>query len=689
LNMMSRMVSLKSSTAWMTTVLILLIQLVTTKSNPCPNLCSSHGRCSRPGRVCDCNEGYTGADCSLRLCPVSSAWVDQAVAVDDAHNSAECSNMGLCDRETGLCACREGFEGVACERQTCENHCGGVGECQSMLYLALNKDPGSGEVFKYETPWDAEKIYGCACDSKYHGTDCSLRYCPKGDDPLTGTNQISTLNPLQYNELQRVTCRADGGTFSLTYKGKTSKRIPYNAIASDLQALIEDIPTVGKGNIKLVMSAPQACIDHHDGTVWTVEFLQDFGSLTLMVPDTRFLEMSNFVVGKILTVVKYVDGTKENLECSDRGTCDVQSGVCQCSNDFETSNGYNVEGVRGDCGYATESIQYCPGDIACSAHGHCLNNPTYKCQCSAGWTGADCSEQLCPSDLLWFSLPEDNNQAHTSAYTECSGAGNCDRATGECQCNVGFTGASCNRLSCPGQTDDTEACYGHGRCLDMNTLASLATVNGDLATFTYGEIPNDPNTWDAYRMFGCLCDPQYEGYDCSLYVCPYGDNPDTQGQLDEEQILSCTDDGQDGSIVFTFRQQVSVPVSPTATTADVKAALEALSTVLEVAVDVYTPGNEDSLCTVGGNQFLITFLTEHADLPMIQYVAQNIDTFDISQYQAGNKENWECSGRGLCDHGTGECECFTGFGSSDGKGGPGTLRDCAYIEPHVKPVMSA
>eukprot|EP01036_Dinobryon_divergens_P028154 gene28154-37053_t len=70
------------------------------------------------------------------------------------------------------------------------------------------------------------------------------------------------------------------------------------------------------------MSGGQACVDNKDGSAWTVEFLQTFGSLPLM----------------------QVDGTKENAECSNRGVCETSNGVCLCSSDFETSNGYNAEG---------------------------------------------------------------------------------------------------------------------------------------------------------------------------------------------------------------------------------------------------------------------------------------------------------------------------------------------------------
>ena len=59
----------------------------------CPHRCSGHGSCDDYGS-CNCYPTYIGYDCSLRICPSSSAWVDIPTDSITAHaNYTECSNM--------------------------------------------------------------------------------------------------------------------------------------------------------------------------------------------------------------------------------------------------------------------------------------------------------------------------------------------------------------------------------------------------------------------------------------------------------------------------------------------------------------------------------------------------------------------------------------------------------------------
>ena len=111
---------------------------------------------------------YTGADCSQRMCPAGRAWADYALGYNVAHrNDTECSGyvdaqvhtrlrlasiyltmpcpsllrMGYCDYETGICNCRSGFGGSACQMLKCPRgtdgagnsvECSGQGRCMSM-----------------------------------------------------------------------------------------------------------------------------------------------------------------------------------------------------------------------------------------------------------------------------------------------------------------------------------------------------------------------------------------------------------------------------------------------------------------------------------------------------------------------------------------------------------------------------
>lgn len=147
----------------------------------CPNMCSGHGDCGF-GNVCTCYSGYNGGapDCSFRECGKGIAWVDKAYAIDKAHQLAECSNAGLCDRTTGQCQCFSGFYGPVCNRMGCPNECSGNGVCMSIRDVSVYQGPdtltgggrGDGLGVDYLN-WERNSLMMCKCDDSYFGPDCS------------------------------------------------------------------------------------------------------------------------------------------------------------------------------------------------------------------------------------------------------------------------------------------------------------------------------------------------------------------------------------------------------------------------------------------------------------------------------------------------------------------------------------
>lgn len=187
----------------------------------CPNGCSGAGVCSARD-MCTCDKNFEGNDCSQRTCPhayahidtpkgdlnmdgtLKSSWeltssqryphggtefVNPDAAVDEGHFYMECANRGSCDRETGTCACYDGYTGHACQRTVCPNDCNGHGSCESISELASNR---GGTLFFKPTYlpdqtyslWDQKVSYGCKCDPWYFGADCSSRRCKVGIDPM-------------------------------------------------------------------------------------------------------------------------------------------------------------------------------------------------------------------------------------------------------------------------------------------------------------------------------------------------------------------------------------------------------------------------------------------------------------------------------------------------------------------------
>ena len=156
---------------------------------------------------------------------------------------------------------------------------------------------------------------------------------------------------------------------------------------------------------------------------------------------------------------------------------------------------------------ATLVAARCPND--CSGKGSCGNHDL--CVCYPGYQALDCSERVCLFGRSWGDIADGNDQAHD--YSECSSNGLCDRKTGECTCNDGFTGDACRYAACPND------CNGHGTCEFISELA----VDGSIQ---YGSVTDRKyDLWDAQKSRACKCDAYWGGVDCSSRMCPKGNDP--------------------------------------------------------------------------------------------------------------------------------------------------------------------
>lgn len=366
-------------------------------SAECANACSGHGNCATKDQ-CECYPNWQAADCSERTCPFGLSFVDtpqgdlnhdgtvdlahhgvavqwntkntweqfpivyntEYVATDqEAHFYAECSNKGLCDRETGLCQCFDGYTGSSCQRTECPNDCSGHGVCRTveeiatgaMNYAILSRDAdhtktaGVSTAFSYDL-WDSDKNQGCVCDPGYSGTDCSMRECPRGDDPLThlnkdcggaacvdetqtivfdmsaDTDSISDA-VISFTDWDQKTWTTDTFTITGDNAGVTA-----DATAAVVQAALRAIPNGVLEEVTVTATANAA--GYTDSFHITIAFggtdVGRSGNLAAITGSSVSGDADLVAV----VVTEATAGTTEEVTCSYRGLCDYETGLCQC-----------------------------------------------------------------------------------------------------------------------------------------------------------------------------------------------------------------------------------------------------------------------------------------------------------------------------------------------------------------------
>lgn len=402
--------------------------------------CLKHGVCDKETGVCNCTEGWSGDDCGRSSCPEN------------------CRGHGICDQTTGLCRCDHWWEGRSCQNKICLNNCNGNGAC-------LNGT--------------------CSCFGGWRGVDCSVKVCP---DECSG-----------HGKCYRGACLCEPN-----WSGEACA----DAVCKD--------DCNGRGEcVNLTCYCP-------DG--WRGEACE----LKLCLNSCTNHGICNYTTGVCTCHEGFGGEDCSQVTCPNNctdgnGVCDQQTAKCICNADYSgidcsypacpddcSKQGECVNGTcwcdpkyRGDnC-----SIPNCPNN--CSFNGVCgfrSSNPDDQCRmeclCEPGWAGEDCSLLACGQRCIGASNVCDKGVSVTLEPQQleefrtplcCSHHGIC--MSGECQCDPGWGGGMCEIPLCPGE------CV-HGKCYSFPPS-------------------NETDKWGVAR---CGCYEGWDGPTCEEPLCKDGCN---------------------------------------------------------------------------------------------------------------------------------------------------------------------
>jgi len=206
------------------------------------------------------------------------AGTDGNVIDNTGHYYMECSNKGLCDRGAGVCECFPGYEGSACQRASCPvgdgGMCSGHGTCHTIREIA---DYDNHNIYEL---WDKHASMGCMCDAGYSGPDCSDRACKYGIDPLYNDDLAATPRVSNWT-VNIFTTKANRntvgvrskvtGTYSLIFSdvfGEDWETVPISADGwcDEVVAALESIPN----NVIFMNSV--LCLDNKNQPVNDAQF---------------------------------------------------------------------------------------------------------------------------------------------------------------------------------------------------------------------------------------------------------------------------------------------------------------------------------------------------------------------------------------------------------------------------------
>eukprot|EP00924_Labyrinthula_sp_SR-Ha-C_P008658 augustus_masked-scaffold_37-processed-gene-2.24-mRNA-1 protein AED:0.20 eAED:0.20 QI:0/-1/0/1/-1/1/1/0/660 len=631
----------------------------------CPNACSGHGVCGEFDS-CICHTNYQGGDCSQRVCQYNWAWATSpngdvnldgdvfdstqysddyrfsssayylqsdahpggtweswpsthSTSNDEGHFYMECSNRGICDRQTGLCTCFNGYEGASCRRSVCPNDCSENGICLTVNELLAdhNSENSGSRVY---TLWDGDMAQMCKCDPGYMGPDCSQKVCPHGDDPLTTDFQIHEVQWIDiYSTLAQgsVTNNLDGkASFTYTdYFGDSWTTDPIDVMAYDASTTADQMATDLEAELEALPNSALTDVSVSAGFCETV------------LPN-RFLDFG------AASTDQYNSGTAPSgyLRCPGASAAKLQGHlVVDASDQSVVINSYAGSG-----------------------------DATYEDTALAGTAGTGGSETSCNQitypQCVRFKVEFTHTPGDLSLISVDISEVTLNQKTNAQDATMVITSAVRDQLPL---VTDSLAVFGYDYTPDeveQTTGANDGTITLGTKTISFGTATVGTLTFVQNSRIALYCTVVASGVEFYL----------------GEYTVSATSTGGADIVVI---ENIRAPNSECVGTAG-KIKVKKVSHYVTTNVDLSNTNlvghavefSHFTSASQTASAVVESVFYEAAAKSYIFFVGATDYTADVASaagqlivYGKGTKENKECGDRGICNRDSGVCECFRGY----------------------------
>jgi len=294
---------------------------------------------------------------------------------------------------------------------------------------------GVSTAFDYNL-WDADKNQACVCDAGFFGPDCSLRDCPRGNDPLTNDNKhcgnAACMNEVQYMYVGDLT---GSGSASSTWYFTWSDTEDYAGLLKPLRSKTFNLR------------------DHLTG--------DDYAELIQDVLESFPNGVLNGVTVSCNAAVKDGAAVAEHNKCSTSmtGTSGTERNIVELKIDFANGPQGNVNAlspvivdVEGD---ATDTVDLSSDSDFMDLQVMVTSSNTFVARSQPSeWALMGSTKSITigatPATTLRAHLDgvtgvsAGNGQDGNHENSPCSNRGLCDYSTGQCSCFAGYTREDCS-----------------------------------------------------------------------------------------------------------------------------------------------------------------------------------------------------------------------------------------------------